>query len=275
MSSSQAAQYKVGILGFGHLGQYLAEHLAKTPNYEISFIWNRSPDKIPDKLPILRDEPKNFKKHFPQTNLIIEVAHPLVTKQNIHAILQECDFICGSPTVFAEMNMQDIVNNDSKYGLYVPVGAMWGANDIQKMHQVGSLTRVKVTMKKHPRSLKLSGEIGKKMAQFYGNGERGQCVLYDGPVGKLCPMAPNNVNTMACAALAGLGFEKTEASLVADDRLEAHIIDIVVEGKNGFKVETSRFNPALTGAVTGQATYGSFLTSLLKAHSLGAGIHFV
>ena len=37
----------------------------------------------------------------------------------------------------------------------------------------------------------------------------GAVVLYEGPVRDLCPMAPNNVNTMACAALAGhnLGFD--------------------------------------------------------------------
>lgn len=38
----------------------------------------------------------------------------------------------------------------------------------------------------------------------------GEVVLYEGSVRELCPMAPNNVNTMAAAAIAGhnLGFDK-------------------------------------------------------------------
>jgi predicted dinucleotide-utilizing enzyme len=42
--------------------------------------------------------------------------------------------------------------------------------------------------------------------------------LYDGPVRQLCPLAPNNVNTMAAAAVAAhnLGLDGTRARLVAD-----------------------------------------------------------
>ena len=41
-----------------------------------------------------------------------------------------------------------------------------------------------------------------------------------GPVRKLCPQAPNNVNTMAAAALAAhnLGFDKVQGSIVADPK---------------------------------------------------------
>lgn len=292
--------HKVGILGYGHLGQYLIEQIEKTSGYEISFVWNRSSDKIPNHLPILKDEPRNYWKYFPETTVIMEVAHPQVTRDNVEEILKRCDFVCGSPTVFWDMNIDAILgldkmneinneneeseeseknqqNSNQKHGLYIPVGAMWGANDIQKMHKLGTLKRVEVTMKKHPKSLKVSGDILKKMEDYFGDYSeiKGECELYSGSVRELCPLAPNNVNTMACAALAGLGFLKTEARLVADDRLDAHIIDIHVEGENGFRVETSRINPAVTGAVTGQATYGSFFTSLLRAHSQGSGIHFV
>ena len=41
-----------------------------------------------------------------------------------------------------------------------------------------------------------------------------------GPVRELCPLAPNNVNTMACAAIAAhnLGFDGVVGCLVADPR---------------------------------------------------------
>ena len=43
--------------------------------------------------------------------------------------------------------------------------------------------------------------------------------MYEGSVRGLCPLAPNNVNTMACAAIAasgGLGFDGVIGRLVAD-----------------------------------------------------------
>lgn len=108
------------------------------------------------------------------------------------------------------------------------------------------------------------------------------CSLYIGPVRDLCPLAPNNVNTMACASIAAhnLGFDKVKARLVADSRLQSHVIEIEVEGPrfsnepdDVFRVKTVRDNPAKPGAVTGNATYASFLISLLRAHDRGPGFH--
>lgn len=42
-----------------------------------------------------------------------------------------------------------------------------------------------------------------------------------------------------------------------------HIVEVEVWGPNGFNVKTIRSNPAAVGAVTGTATYASFLSSML------------
>jgi hypothetical protein len=95
-------------------------------------------------------------------------------------------------------------------------------------------------------------------------------------------MAPNNVNTMACAAMAchSLGFDNTIGRLVADARLTTHEIEIIALGHPNslgqqFKLHICRSSPAPVGAVTSKATYGSFLESVLKCHGLGPGVHFV
>ena len=53
-----------------------------------------------------------------------------------------------------------------------------------------------------PHHLKLAGSVGEKMAALLDGGATGEHVLYEGPVRALAGLAPNNVNTMACAALA-------------------------------------------------------------------------
>jgi aspartate dehydrogenase len=171
--------------------------------------------------------------------------------------------------------MRETADNYS-HGLYIPSGALWGANDIEKMAALDILKGLTVTMKKHPSSLKVEPELMEKL-EIYAKDENatGEFIVYEGSVRKLCPLAPNNVNTMACASLAAfnLGFDVVKAKLVADKSLNAHVIEIEIEGPSSniqnkvetFTVNTVRYNPASVGAVTGNATYSSFLGSLIIA----------
>jgi len=154
--------------------------------------------------------------------------------------------------------------------VYVPVGALWGAQDLTRLAAQGQLSALSITMKKHPASLKLEGdlEVRRKAAEAAD----GEVVLYDGPVRELARLAPNNVNTMAAAAIAcpGLGFDGVVGRLVSDRSLDSHVIEIDGCGPKRadgtqFRVTTTRVNPAPPGSVTGAATYNSFLASLLAA----------
>ena len=163
-------------------------------------------------------------------------------------------------------------------------------------------------MRKHPASFKFSGRLAElneaaKVAV-------GETVLYEGSVRGICPLAPNNVNTMACAALAAhnLGFDGVVGCLIADTRsawclysllppslhnpkndqniflirpfcerrLEAHIVEIEATGPGTppFTIKTVRYNPAAATAVTGNATYETFYSSVLRARGWGSGVHF-
>ncbi|CAJ0949776.1 unnamed protein product [Ranitomeya imitator] len=142
------------------------------------------------------------------------------------------------------------------------------------MHQYEKLRRLlifqglKITMTKHPQSFKLEGKLSEKDLSAIQD----RTILYEGPIRQLCPMAPNNVNTMAAASLAAhtLGFDEVIGVLVADPSIpDWHIVDIEVTGATNettgqvFTVRTSRRNPAAPGAVTGAATFVSFWSSIL------------
>ena len=252
----------------------------------------------------------------------------------------------GSPTALADAALEARLRAAAAagpFGLYVPAGALWGGLDIQRMSERGSLTALSVTMKKAPHHYRLEPPLSTRLAEIDPAGTS-ETVLFEGqPVARaptsslpltdmardargggggagtvreLCPLAPNNVNTMAAAALAAasLGFDRVQARLVVDpryasgvywegqlsvavshpapnprptpstlitpgrsppplDRLDRHVIEVDVRGPNGFRVLTERSNPAAQGAVTGQATYGSFLSSVLAGGTSGAGVH--
>ncbi|KAG6921078.1 aspartate dehydrogenase domain containing, partial [Chelydra serpentina] len=137
-----------------------------------------------------------------------------------------------------------------------------------RMDDRGVLRALKVTMIKPPDSFRLEGALRERLRAA----RAGRAVLYEGPVRALCPLAPNNVNTMAAACMAApsLGFDGVQGCLIADPGLpDWHVVEVEVTGPSGergdqaFTVTTSRRNPAAPGAVTGAATFPSFWSSLL------------
>jgi len=267
---------RVGVVGYGHLGQYLVENILKHPDLELAWVWNRTELKgRVDEKYILKDLASCGTG---DPDVIVEVAHPDITKQFGAKFLAAADFMIGSPTALADVGLETgLADAACKNGLYIPSGALWGGEDIRKMAERGTLKGLTVTMRKHPSSFKLNGDLHLKNEQVGSE----PVELYYGPVRQLCPLAPNNVNTMAAAAVAAsnLGFDKTLGRLVSDPTIPNwHFVEVDVEGPEGpgghkFSVRTVRSNPAAAGAVTGSATYASFLSSLIRVGGKGPGFH--
>ncbi|XP_074786148.1 aspartate dehydrogenase domain-containing protein [Athene noctua] len=263
---------RVGILGYGRLGQFLAEQLlAQGPplGLALAFVWARDGGRLEALPPPLRLLDLRL---LPQTgvDLVVEVAHPRVAQEHGEDILAHADFMLGSPTALADPETERRLRGAAARGghtLYVPRGALWGCEDIQRMDEAGTLAALKVTMTKAPQSFRLEGWLQERLAVAVAAG--GRAVLYEGPLRPLCPLAPNNVNTMAAAAVAAphLGFDGVCACLVADPSVpDWHIVEVEVtsvgDGGRALSVTSTRRNPAVQGAVTGDATRHVFWSSL-------------
>ncbi|XP_069057105.1 aspartate dehydrogenase domain-containing protein isoform X2 [Pleurodeles waltl] len=225
---------RVGIVGYGHLGQYLVDRLlneGSQSHFELVFVWNRDLKKMDGKVPaqLQLHDLSDFKDRG--ADLIVEVAHPCITREYGKRFLSTSHFMA-----------------------------------------------LKVTMTKHPNSFKLEGRLRELNQEVKSK----RTLLYEGPVRDLCPLAPNNVNTMAAACMAAhnLGFDGVVGALVADPSLpDWHVVDIEVVGPvdkesgHTFTVKTSRRNPAMPSAVTGTATFSSFWSSLLACTGHGGCVH--
>ena len=308
LSIDTPARLRVGVVGFGAIGRYLVKALLTDvkvqSRLELGWVWNRTASKILE----ATTEAEGFSvpaaavanvteltEEFLSTpsnavDIIVEVSHPMMYATHGLLFLKYSSLFVGSPTALADAELlqqlkQYAETNPAGHAMYVPSGALWGADDILKMGSRGAITSTTITMTKPCDSMRLddSTETGRRLNAFQSSGEDGDCLLYEGPVGPLCPVAPNNVNTMACLAIAsGLGFERTIGRLVASKKIAAHIIDIDVTGQSlpgregdPFRVSTRRYNPCDPKAVTASATYGSFLSSLLRTNPpRGPGLHF-
>ncbi|KAI6187578.1 Methyltransferase [Aphelenchoides besseyi] len=231
---------------------------------EILRVWNRTEDEHEKVLPLSDLLPEKLQ----DVDLVIEVAHPQVVENYAALILKHADLFIGSPTALADKQLYDsiqtVLREHSRRAVFIPAGAFWGSNDVKKMADLGTLRAMTITMIKHPSSFKVRGALVDLCEQALK--ENQPIVIFEGPVRLLCPLAPNNVNTMAGAAIAAhnLGFDHTFAKLIADPTLkEWHIVEYELKGENGFCIKLRRENPAKPGAVTGDSTYFAFLSSVI------------
>ncbi|XP_065893580.1 aspartate dehydrogenase domain-containing protein-like [Dysidea avara] len=270
------AKRRIGIVGYGFIGSYLFEKLKNFDKYEVCFVWNRTVDKMRGAIPVDLILEDLAQAHTRSPDLIIEVAHPCITTNYGAYFLQHADYMIGSPTILADPAVENIIcKTPYPHGVYVPVGAMWGAHDIRKMADMGTLKALKVTMKKYPSSFKVLGYVAENLKTVKDE----QVVIAEAPVRELCPLAPNNVNTMAIAALAAhnLGFDGVTGCLIADPHSTVHDITVEVTGPavdgDNFAVLTRRSSPTSPGMVTSTATQDSFYSSMTMACGKGPGVH--
>lgn len=280
---------RIGILGFGSVGQFLVAQIQHKPKIasqlEIAFVWNRSAERLQEApLPKeilysgnLQQAWKNIVEEVPALDLVIEVAHPAVVQALGATILEHCNLLVSSVTAFADPETEKAIRKAAtRYGVYIPAGAGWGLADIAKMASMETLKGLSIKMAFHATALKLEEPLKKKLDDFLASEQTDPLTLFEGPIREVAALAPNNVNTMTAVALAGstLGLDATRGTLVAQKAHDAHLVEILIQGPDGFWVQTTRHNPAKKGAVTGAQTYYSFLYSLLQAGGQGPGWHF-
>ena len=266
---------KIGIVGYGKLGQHLCRAIQHAENLDLAFVWNRNPAAIGSEIPNSKKiTDLNHCTDIP-CDLIVEVAHPIISKQWGASFLSHCDYMIGSPTALADRETEDkLLHSTQKNGVYIPRGALPGLEEVLSMKRAQKLHAASITMRKHPKSLKFSGPLP--------NGHQNSIqpvTYYQGPLRRLCGYAPNNVNTMAVLALSsGLGMDKVHATLIADRSLEHHITEVSLYGAGSpeerYSLELIRKSPAGAGSVTSSATFDTFLASMIRATGQGVGLHF-
>lgn len=241
---------------------------------KLEFVWNRNADKLKGVVSdefILRDLTSFVER---QSDVIVEVCHPQIVKEFGVQFLSKSHFMVGSPSALSDPELNRTLREAAQRHdrtLYVPSGALWGGQDIQRLSDSGALKSLFIRMSKHPSCFRLTRDVLSDWSE--GEGRR---VLFRGSVAELCPLAPNNVNTMAAAAVAAgaLGFSGVQGEIVSDTELsDYHVVEVEVSGPDGFSVRTVRRNPARLGAVTGSATYKSFWNSLLVCKGHGGRVY--
>jgi aspartate dehydrogenase len=269
VAATEAEMIRVGLVGFGFIGAGLYRAIAagECAGLEVAFVWNRSADRldgVPKKLVL--GELAEFEGLAP--NLIVEAAHPDISRVFGPAFLKRCDYMLLSVTALADDALREClvaIGEASGHRLILPNGALVGTDAlIAWRHMWRDVT---ITFRKHPDNIDLS--VVNKRAQDITR----ETVIFDGPVRAIAPLFPRNVNTVVTCALATVGLDRCRGRMIADPALDHAVAEVEAHGSDGSYLATTKRQPMV--GVSGTEMLASTLRSVLKATGSGPALDFL
>ncbi len=208
---------KIGIIGFGSIGSYLAKQLGK----EVSWVMDISPQAAK------RFKSSGLKCAFHTAipakcggvDLVVEAASQKAVAQLV-SCLRHCDIMIMSVGALADDKLfSEILETAKKHNrkIHIPSGAIGGTDAISSIG--GKLKMVMLETTKPPRSL--------------GRNDSKRTVIFEGSAREACRLYPQNVNVSATLSLAGIGFEKTTVRIVSDPAAKANTHKIFARSEAG------------------------------------------
>jgi aspartate dehydrogenase len=242
---------RIGLLGFGRIGRYVAARIGEESTMELAFVCDRSVPAVEEADAAMFESPAEAVDR--EVDLIVEAAHAGVVVDHGAALLGASDLLTLSTTALADETVERELREACVEGgtrLHVPHGAVLGTDGLQDGRP--SLETVSITTHKNPANIDFAeSEVDPATIDA-------ETTLYDGPTRGICAEFPRNVNSHATVAVAGLGFDATTSTLIADPEVTDATHQIVAEG-DGTRLEIGRTSAieGVTGSYTLDSIWGT------------------
>ena len=258
---------KIGIIGYGFIGSNLARRIDSMSGLKLAFVHNRDPKRL-EQVPreLIAESLDDVGRFSP--DIIVEAAHPDISREHGAGILSVADYIPLSVTALADQVLFDTLQEASSRSgnrLLIPHGALVGLDSLLEWRDHWS--DVTVTFRKHPNNIDFS-ETDWDPASITN-----ATTVYDGPAREIASLYPRNVNTIISCALATVGIDSLRAVLVADPSLDRAIAEIDAFGHDGSELHMSRAQPAI--GVSGTEMFESLCRSLVHASNHYDAVDFL
>jgi aspartate dehydrogenase len=222
---------RLGLIGGGAIGAEVvraAENGGLGVGVQLAAVLVRRPRAAPD--PLLTHDAEVF--FDCDLEVVVECAgHQAVRDHGVRCLESGADLVLTSIGALVDDGLRARLEQAaarSERRLTIASAGI-GALDILGAAAVGGLTRVQMTVRKDP-----SAWWGTEAEQLCDLATlREPLVIYEGSVREGAARYPQNVNISAAVALAGLGLDRTQLTIVADPTIQSHVIEIVAEGAFG------------------------------------------
>lgn len=218
---------RVGLIGYGAIGQDIARLLAKQAEgtvFLIGALVRHAPQSRSSGPPLMTSLTELLAK---QPEVIVEVAgHEGVREHGPHILRAGINLILTSIGALAEPQvLQELLEAAQTGGAHIKIasGAIGGLDALASA-SVGGLTSVIHTLRKPPHTLLLPEEAAHlKSAREIFQGSARQAVQ----------RYPQFLNVAAAVALAGKGFDDTVVRVIADPNVEYSLHEVQARGVFG------------------------------------------
>lgn len=242
---------RIGLLGFGRIGQHVAEQIAEEPRIDLAFVCDPNVSALDEADADVLESPAAAVDR--DVDLVVEAAHADVVVDHGPDLLGASDLLILSTTALADEAVETELREACDEGgtrLYVPHGAVLGTDGLQDGRP--SIEMVSIRTRKNPANIDFAeSDVDPEDID-------GKTTLYDGPTRGICSEFPRNVNSHATIAVAGLGFDQTTSTLIADPGATDATHRIVAQG-DGTRLEIVRTSAieGVTGSYTLDSIWGT------------------
>jgi predicted dinucleotide-utilizing enzyme len=257
---------RIGLIGYGQIGQAVHKMIVDNQDngMEVVFVHDQiaaALQNLPEGLAL--DDLGDFESRQP--DLVVEMAHPDVTRKWGTTILEKTNYLFISVTALADRELEESIEETAQRAgtrAFVPHGGVVGMDALLENRDVWE--SVDIVMKKSPHNVDCTA------AGVDPDDIKEETTLYDGPTRGICPLFPRNVNTHATIAYAGIGFDRTHSLLLVSPEWTTAVVEFHAVGP-GIDLRVSR-TESITG-VTGASTPVSIYNTVQMIGSTGPGIH--
>jgi aspartate dehydrogenase len=226
---------RVALIGYGAIGQYVAETLSFDADISVSHLIMRD-ERVEE---VQADVGKDIHvcasvedMRAPEPDIVVEVAgHAGLSAHGKDALESGLDLLVVSVGALADQALFGSLLGAARGGgakLFVLPGAIGGIDALAAAKQ-GGLERVVYTGRKPPAAWKDSP--AEETLDLDALTE--EAVHFEGTADDAARRYPKNANVAATIAIAGLGFDKTQVRLIADPGVTGNIHEIEAEGAFG------------------------------------------
>lgn len=229
---------KIGIVGCGAIGSYLAKVIVKDFSGEAKLcsLYDIDRDKS-NKLSVgltggARLSAHSLEKLLQESELVIEAASAKFSWGLARIALSRGKdiMIMSSGGILGRLKQLTALAKKHNARAYIPSGAISGL-DAVRAAGIGGIDKAILTTTKNPLSFK-----GVKYVEDKGinlAGIKKDRVLFSGKAKEAVKYFPQNINVAASLSLAGLGGDKTLVRIIASPRVTKNIHEIRIESKAG------------------------------------------
>jgi aspartate dehydrogenase len=222
---------RLGLIGCGAIGAEVvraAERGGLGPDVQLAAVLVRRPRTAPDPL-ITHDAEVFFARNL---GVVVECAgHRAVQDHGVRCLESGADLVLTSVGALVDDKLRERLEQAAGVrGRRLTIASAGiGALDILGAAAVGGLDRVQMTVRKDPSAW--WGTEAEHLCDLASLRE--PLVIYRGTVREGAARYPQNVNISAAVALAGIGLDRTELTIIADPTIQSHVIEIFAQGAFG------------------------------------------